>query len=135
VRAVERRWGDYRRALRRRDRPHFDRLFEHASAHADAASYLNHADPEIPILVSVLLEQERRLADLDARCSTLDARCSTLESERPDREAAGAGAVVDTGDVTDGSRADDADDADDADGADDADDADGADGADGVAEG
>jgi hypothetical protein len=115
VRAVERRWGEYRRALRRRDRPHFDRLFEHASAHADAASYLNHADPEIPILVSVLLEQERRLADLDARCSTLDARLSALESERPDREATGAGAVVDAADATPAGDADDATPAGDAD--------------------
>ncbi|WP_101296500.1 hypothetical protein [Halegenticoccus soli] len=67
VRATEDRWADYRRALRRRDRPHFDRLFEHARAHADAGGYLNHQFAEILILVSVALEQERRIASLEER--------------------------------------------------------------------
>jgi hypothetical protein len=65
VRGTEERWSAYRRALRRRDRDHFDRLFEHARAHADAGGYLNHRTVEIPILVSVLLEQEKRLARLE----------------------------------------------------------------------
>lgn len=60
-------WQAYRRALRRRDQPHFDRLFEHAAAHADAASALNGSDPMYPILVSIALEHERRLARLEAR--------------------------------------------------------------------
>lgn len=71
--AVRSRWGDYRRALRGRDQPHFDRLFEHADAHADAAGYLNADDPMDPILVSMLLEQEKRLAALDARLEALEA--------------------------------------------------------------
>lgn len=65
-RTIEDRWSDYRRALRRQDKPHFDRLFEHASAHADASGYLNHQTPEIPILISILLEQEKRIASLEA---------------------------------------------------------------------
>ncbi len=79
VRGIENRWGDYRRALRRADKPHFDRLFEHARAHADAAGYLNHATPEIPILVSVLLEQEKRLADLETRLADLEARLADAD--------------------------------------------------------
>jgi hypothetical protein len=66
LRGVEERWGPYRRALRRRDQPRFDRLFEHGRAHADAAGHLNHAEPLFPLLVSILLEQERRLAALEA---------------------------------------------------------------------
>ena len=66
LRATERRWRDYRRTLRRRDRPHFDRLFEHGRAHADTAGVLNHADPTVPLLVAALLEHERRIAALEA---------------------------------------------------------------------
>lgn len=66
LRRTEERWAAYRRALRRRDRAHFDRLFEHAREHADAAGYLNHPTAEVPLLVSILLEHERRLARLEA---------------------------------------------------------------------
>lgn len=68
LQATEERWQPYRRALRSRDQPHFDRLFEHGRAHADAAGYLNHDDLLAPLLVSVVLEQERRLAELEERC-------------------------------------------------------------------
>lgn len=70
--ALKGRWGDYRRALRRRDRPHFDRLFEYADAHADAAGALNPDDPMDPVVVSMLLEQERRLAELEERIAALE---------------------------------------------------------------
>lgn len=70
--AIEREWGDYRRALRRRDRPHFDRLFAHAREHADAAGALNHTDPVVPLLLSVTLAQERRIAALAERLERLE---------------------------------------------------------------
>lgn len=73
VRGLEAEWQPYRRALRRRDRPHFDRLFEHARAHADASGYLNHPFVELPLLFSVLLEQERRLHELEQRADGVDA--------------------------------------------------------------
>jgi|GEM_PF-438193 len=66
VRGLEREWSDYRRALRARDRPHFDRLFAHVDAHADAAGYVNATDPLRPALLSMLLVHERRLAVLEA---------------------------------------------------------------------
>jgi hypothetical protein len=64
---IEERWQPYRRALRHRNQPHFDRLFEHARAHADAGGYLNHDEPLFPILVSMLLEQERRIQRLESQ--------------------------------------------------------------------
>lgn len=63
---LEDRWQPYRRALRRRDQPHFDGLWADAANHADAAGYLNHDDPMAPILFSMLLAQRRRLAELEA---------------------------------------------------------------------
>lgn len=69
LRGLEDRWQPYRRALRRRDQPHFDRLFEQARAHADAAGHLNHSEPLFPLLVSVVIEQERRLRELEERAS------------------------------------------------------------------
>lgn len=83
--AIESRWADYRRALRRRDRPAFDRLFEHAHAHADAAGYLNADDPMDPVLVSMLVEHERRLAELEDRLEAADAdadRCGVSARAR-----------------------------------------------------
>lgn len=59
------RWSDYRRALRRRDKPAFDELFEYADAHADASGYLNADDPMMPILLSMLLEHQKQLNELE----------------------------------------------------------------------
>lgn len=72
IRALERRWDDFKRALRHRDQPRFERLFEYARAHADAGGYLNHDEPLFPILLSVDLEQETRLDDLEDRVETLE---------------------------------------------------------------
>jgi hypothetical protein len=66
IRGLEDQWQPYRRALRRRDQPYFDALFEHARAHADAGGHLNYRLAELPLIVSILLEQERRLRQLEA---------------------------------------------------------------------
>ena len=60
-------WAPYRRTLRRRDQPHFDRLFERAREHADAAGQLDPADPRLTVLFSMLLSHERELAELRER--------------------------------------------------------------------
>ena len=72
LRAMESRWGDYRRALRRADQAVFDRLFEYARAHADASGLLNHQFVEIPALVSMLIEQQKRLDDLEDRLAHVE---------------------------------------------------------------
>lgn len=71
--STEERWEDYRRTLRRRDQPRFERLFVYARAHADAAGMLNHEDRLAPVLMSVALEQERRLDELEGRIEKLEA--------------------------------------------------------------
>lgn len=67
---IRERWRGYRRALRARDQPHYDRLFEHADAHADASGYRNPEDPMDAVLLSMLLEHEKRLAALEAAVAT-----------------------------------------------------------------
>lgn len=66
LRALETEWGDYRRALRYQDQEHFDRLWEQAAGYADAAGYQNSERPLDLLLLSVLLAQERRIADLES---------------------------------------------------------------------
>lgn len=66
LRRLEDRWGDYRRALRRRDREHFDRLWEHAAGYADAAGYQNQERYLDLVFMSIVLSQERRIAALEA---------------------------------------------------------------------
>lgn len=88
LRHTEREWRDYRRALRRRDRAHFDRLLDHARDHADAAGNLNPTDPVPAILLSVVLAQERertaleeRVEEQAERLAAQDERIDDLEDE------------------------------------------------------
>lgn len=66
IRSMEAEWATFRRSLRRQHRPHFDRLFDQARNFADAAGNQNHPDPEIAMLVSILLAQEERIDRLEA---------------------------------------------------------------------
>ncbi|MFB6149880.1 MAG: hypothetical protein ABEJ48_09470 [Halobacteriales archaeon] len=70
--SLEETWGDYRRALRRREQAHFDRLWEDARAHADAGGLQNAPDPMHAVLLSICLEQQQRIAGLEARLDTLE---------------------------------------------------------------
>jgi hypothetical protein len=72
LQAIEERWADFRRALRRRDQPRFDRLFEYAREHADASGLLNHQNPVLPALFSIDIEQEARLDDHEERLAELE---------------------------------------------------------------
>ncbi|MFC7198461.1 hypothetical protein [Halospeciosus flavus] len=72
LRAIEERWADFRRALRRRDQPRFDQLFAYAREHADASGLLNHQNPLLPALLSIDLEQEARLDAHEERLDKLE---------------------------------------------------------------
>ncbi|MEF8915741.1 hypothetical protein [Natronomonas sp.] len=74
---TEQRWQDYRRALRHRDTEAFDDLFTHTRAHADAAGLLNHEEPLFPMLVSINLEQQKRLNDIEERLEQIEADSDT----------------------------------------------------------
>lgn len=79
LRGVQERWTAYRRTLCRHEKPRFDRLLEYADDHADASGYLNHNQAEIPILLSMALEQEGRLDEQKAQLEDLAARLDDLE--------------------------------------------------------
>ena len=72
LRAMESRWQEYRRALRHTDQPVFDRLFEYARAHADASGLQNHQFVEIPALISMLIEQQKQISDLEDRLDHIE---------------------------------------------------------------
>lgn len=99
--ATETRWEDYRRTLRRRDQRRFDRLFVYARDHADAAGMLNHEDRLATVLMSIALEQERRLDQLERRVETLDGNTEPpgghTETTRERTEQRGTGGDGDDG--------------------------------------
>ncbi|WP_277543669.1 hypothetical protein [Haloarcula laminariae] len=87
LRAIEERWADFRRALRRRDQSHFDQLFEYAREHADASGLLNHQNPLVPALFSIDLEQEARLDTHEERIEELEAVLETRRDRQQREEA------------------------------------------------
>jgi len=58
-------WTKFRRALRREDQPFFDRLFRRARFYTQAATYQCHDNPMEAILLSIALDQEKRMDALE----------------------------------------------------------------------
>lgn len=68
-------WKYFREGLRNDWPEAFDELMDGAKQHADAASYSNPVGPqeiESHALISICLEQQRQLRDLDCRISELE---------------------------------------------------------------
>jgi len=64
IRGFENEYESMRRGLRLEDQEHYDRLLEHANQFADAAGYANPVSPEIAILLSICLGQQREITEL-----------------------------------------------------------------------
>lgn len=60
-------WSRYRRSLRREYQDHWDAVIEQARNRAHAAGNQNPVQPEWGIVFSVLVSQEKRIADLEAQ--------------------------------------------------------------------
>jgi hypothetical protein len=75
-------WATFERALRRRDREAYERLWTHAHDAADAAGAQNPGEPMAAILLSIVLAQERERRALSDRVASLEARLD-------DRDAGG----------------------------------------------
>ena len=59
------RWTKFRRALRREDQEYFDRLFRRVRTYTQAATYQASDNPMEAILLSIALDQEKRLDALE----------------------------------------------------------------------
>lgn len=63
-------WGKFRRALRKEDQQFLDGLFEKARLHAEAGVLVSRPWPFETILISILLEHEKALAELKSKLKT-----------------------------------------------------------------
>jgi hypothetical protein len=77
-------WAPYRRALRREDKPAFDRIFALAKRHMAEAAFVARPIPFDAVLLSVLLEQQKAIEALERRLSAFD--CHNLPARAPNRD-------------------------------------------------
>src|SRR6266853_3862555 len=90
-------WKKFRRALRREDQPHFDRLFLRVRCYTQAATYQCNDDPMAAILLSIALDQEKRLFAVEKVLQNAGVLCeiATRMDSRPLPEQTGDDAMVD----------------------------------------
>jgi hypothetical protein len=67
-------WKKFRRALRKEDQQFLDRLFEKAMLHVEAGVSVSRPWPFETILISMLLEHEKALAELKSKLKTKEAQ-------------------------------------------------------------
>ncbi len=60
-------WKEFRRALRKEDREVFDRLFSYAKNHSQALSNSSSPYPFEPIIISMLIELEKKISSRDSQ--------------------------------------------------------------------
>ncbi len=91
------RWKKFRRALRREDQPHFDRLFTRVRCYTQAATYQAHDNPMEAILLSIALDQEKRLDAVEKVLQNVGVLCEIAArmDSRPLPQPARDDAVVD----------------------------------------
>lgn len=65
-------WRKFRRGLRKEDQLFLDRLFEKARLHVQAGVYASRPWPFETILISILLEHEKALAELKEKLRALE---------------------------------------------------------------
>ncbi len=68
------RWWKFRRALRKEDQGHLDRLFESARLHLQAGVYAANPWPLESMFMAMLLEHEKAIAKLWHLVSDLEAK-------------------------------------------------------------
>ena len=90
------RWAKFRRALRREDQEHFDRLFLSVRSYTQAATYQASDNPMEAILLSIALDQEKRLRALEQRLGQAERDHATARMDPgPLPQPAGDDPVVD----------------------------------------
>lgn len=87
--AVEDWWGPFRRGLRHQDQQRFDQLFADAWEHADAAGYQNPDEPVHAVLLAMLIEQQRRIDELEQQIQSPTAPSDHTPATGPDGKCPG----------------------------------------------
>jgi hypothetical protein len=67
VREIEAKWAKFRRALRREDQLHFDRLLRSVRYYSHSATYQYSDDPRESVMISILLDLQKRLAEIEEK--------------------------------------------------------------------
>ena len=67
VREIEAKWAKFRRALRREDQLHFDRLLRSVRYYSPSATYQCSDDPRESVMISILLDLQKRLAEIEEK--------------------------------------------------------------------
>jgi len=62
----------FRKALRSENQVYFDKLEEQSHSFAHAASYLNHSNPRLPALLSMILGNRKKLGELEKRIEKIE---------------------------------------------------------------
>jgi hypothetical protein len=65
-------WSKFRRVLRREDQQHFNRLFRIVRSYTYAATYQCHDNPMEAILLSIALDQEKRIVQYGLRLEAIE---------------------------------------------------------------
>ena len=76
------RWSKFRRALRREDQEYFDRLFRRVRSYTQAATYQASDNPMEAILLSIALDQEKRLDALERAAQPAEKHMEKLDAPR-----------------------------------------------------
>lgn len=93
------RWSKFRRALRREEQTHFDRLFQRVRQYTQAATYQCNDNPMEAVLLAIALDQETRLSRLEklAQGTEEDHATEWLDSRSLPLTAGNDPVVADTG--------------------------------------
>ena len=96
VEQTTQRWAKFRRALRREDQAHFDRLFVRVRCYTQAATYQCNDNPMEAILLSIALDQEKRLHAVEQVLQNAGVLCEIARMDsRPLPQPARNDAVAD----------------------------------------
>lgn len=72
-------FNPFRKALRKENKQYLNLLWEKAHSHAQAAAYLNHSNPGIPAIVSMLLGVQKETQQNQEEIRELQKRIEELE--------------------------------------------------------
>ncbi len=70
----------FRKALRKENKEYLDSLWEKAYKHSSAASYMNASNPGLPIMISIIMAQQKEIEQNHERIRKLEEKFSDVQS-------------------------------------------------------